>query len=288
VTPKESHSPYTLSDIEGMLGLGRSAIASLIKAGVVSPERGARNAYRFSFQDVVLLRTAHALSQANIPARRMLRALQALKAKLPEEVPLSGLRIKAIGNEVAVRAADAHWETASGQLLMDFEVVAQKSSNNGSVKFLQRPDKGGGASEHADKPSAAQWFKRAQELEDRDPAQAEAAYRQVLRASPGHTDAAINLSALLCELARNAEALAVCDAGLLHAPGTALLHFNRGVALEDQGRLQDALNSYSQCLALDPQLADAHYNSARLHERLGEAKKALRHYSAYRRLQPSG
>ena len=38
-------------------------------------------------------------------------------------------------------------------------------------------------------------------------------------------------------------------------------------------------------IALDPSLADAHYNLGRLREQLGDPRGALRHFSAYRRLQ---
>jgi len=41
-----------------MLGLSRSAIVRLVESGFVKPGRGPRRAYVFSFQDVVLLRTA--------------------------------------------------------------------------------------------------------------------------------------------------------------------------------------------------------------------------------------
>ena len=41
-----------------MLGLSRSAIVRLVELGFVKPKRGPRQAYLFSFQDVVLLRTA--------------------------------------------------------------------------------------------------------------------------------------------------------------------------------------------------------------------------------------
>jgi tetratricopeptide (TPR) repeat protein len=64
-----------------------------------------------------------------------------------------------------------------------------------------------------------------------------------------------------------------------------LLHFNRAIALEDQGRTEEALASYHASLRLAPDLADAHYNAARLHEQLGDARQAVRHFSAYRRLQ---
>ena len=57
------------------------------------------------------------------------------------------------------------------------------------------------------------------------------------------------------------------------------------IALEDAGRIEDALASYERCMALSPGMADAHYNAARLHQQLGDARQAVRHFNAYRRLQ---
>ena len=96
---------------------------------------------------------------------------------------------------------------------------------------------------------------------------------------------AVNLGALLCEGKRCEEAVALFDEAVRRYPNEALLHFNRAVALEDQGRVRDALASYDAALHLDANLADAHYNAARLHEQMGDARKAVRHLSAYRRLQ---
>ena len=70
-----------------------------------------------------------------------------------------------------------------------------------------------------------------------------------------------------------------------HLPDEPMLHFNRGMALEDLCRLDDAIASYQQCLALAPDCADAHFNVARLHEQQGQAQRALRHFAHYRRLQ---
>jgi tetratricopeptide (TPR) repeat protein len=271
-------APYTLRSIEEMLGLGRGVVASLIHAGFVSPTRGARNEYRFTFQDVVLLRTAHHLRSAKIPPRRLLRSLQQLKAKLPAEMPLTGLRIRAMGNDVAVRNADAQWEADSGQLLMDFEVA----SAQGTVSFLQRGPLPGDAPAR----TAEEWFSEGEQLEGADRVAAEAAYRGALATAPGHAHAALNLGALLCENGRGAEAIDLYDRAIALSPEQPLLHFNRAIALEDQHRDREALSSYQRCLQLAPDLADAHFNAARLHDKLGERQGALRHYSAYRRLSP--
>ena len=94
---------YSLRDLESMLGVSRAVIAGLIAAGFVTPSRGKRREYRFTFQDVVLLRTAHSLQAARIPPRKILQSLKRLKDTLPDELPLSGLRITAVGNEIAVK-----------------------------------------------------------------------------------------------------------------------------------------------------------------------------------------
>jgi tetratricopeptide (TPR) repeat protein len=276
---------YTVRGIQEMLGLSRGVILGLIDARFVAPRRGPRNEYRFSFRDVVLLRTAVELRAAEIPPRKILAALRKLRASLPAEMPLTGLRITAVGNDVTVREGGAHWQAESGQGVMDFEVDA----GTGDVSVLphapaRRPVAIAPFAEGEENDAAA-WFARGEALEGRDRAAAEAAYRTALAIDPGLADASLNLGALLCEARRYGEAVALYDDAVRLNPGEALLHFNRAIALEDHGRLEAALASYNTSLQLAPDLADAHFNAARLHEQLGDAKKAVRHLSAYRRLQ---
>jgi tetratricopeptide (TPR) repeat protein len=272
----EHASTYTLRRVQAMLGLSRSIVAGLIGEGFVAPSRGKRNEWRFSFQDLMLLRTAHALQASKIPPRKILRSLARLKATLPQELPLTGLRITAIGADVAVRDRDGQWQTDSGQLLMDFDVAPVA----GSVAFLAR------ATSPPAPPGAPAWFERGLALEATDPAGADAAYRQTLALAPDFEAAWLNLGAMLSDAGRFAELAALSDEAALHCPRSALVHFNRAVALDHLERLPEAAVSYEQSLALDPTLADAHYNLGRLREQLGDKRGALRHFSAYRRLQP--
>jgi tetratricopeptide (TPR) repeat protein len=266
-------STFTLRRVQALLGLSRSIVAGLISEGFVRPTRGPRNEWRFTFQDLMLLRTAHTLQASKIPPRRILRSLSRLKAALPDELPLTGLRITAIGADVAVRDRDGRWQSDSGQLLMDFDVAPVA----GSVAILER--------QTAAEPGAAAWFERGVALEAGDPAGAEQAYRQALALAPDHVAAYLNLGAMWCEAGRYAELAQLSEQAVAHCPGSALLHFNRGVALDHLERLPEAAASYEQSLALDPSLADAHYNLGRLREQLGDKRGALRHFSAYRRLQ---
>lgn len=277
MTARPPSTSYSLRRIEELLGLRRSAITALIGAGFVTPARGARNEYRFSFQDVVLLRTAHHLTQSDIPPRKVLRALRALRSKLPDEIPLSGLRLKAVGNDVAIMEGDASWEASTGQMLMNFE-PGMRQTPVSSLK-QSAPEEAPAAD------SGDSWFNRARDFEsDGKLDAAQRAYHKALASDPSHAYAYLNLGALMCENGRYDEALALFDMAIIKCPDSAALHFNRALALEDGKRLREALASYQQCLALDPTIADAHFNCARLHEALGEAQKAIRHYSTYRRL----
>ncbi|HUP05759.1 MAG TPA: tetratricopeptide repeat protein [Caldimonas sp.] len=278
---------YSMRELQSMLGISRGVIAALVDAGFVAPARGERRQYRFSFQDLVLLRTAYALRSAQIPPRKILASLKRLKAALPREMPLTGLRISAVGNEVAVHDGGARRGVESGQLLFDFDVPGPEAHVRVLVPSASPPttptQPAPSGDDHA--ADAQDWFLRGVRLEPADPARAETAYRRALELDPGCLDACLNLGVLLGDAGRTADAIEVYRAALAHAPRAPLLHYNLAVALDDAGRAAEALACYATCLQLDPTLADAHYNAARLHERLGHAAQAIRHYNAYRRLQ---
>jgi len=267
--------PYTLSRVREMLGVSRAVLTGLIDAGFVSPMRGTRNEHRFTFQDLMLVRTAYSLQLAKIPPRKILRSLLKLKASLPEELPLTGMRITAIGADVVVHDRLGNWAAESGQLLMDFEVARVQ----GVVTFLQPR-----AAETAEIDPGT-WLTRGEALETTAKSKAEAAYRNALALAPDYVDAYLNLGALLCDMNRCDEAVQLYQEAFSCCAESALLLFNHAIALEDQGRLHEAVASYEHCLKVDPALADAHFNLARLQEQLGDERGALRHFSTYRRLQ---
>ncbi len=111
---------YTSAEVARLLEVSAAQVRALVRAGFLAPARGARGEMRFSFQDLVLLRTARALLAAEVPARRVRAALRQLRAKLPEGRPLSGLSIEALGGTVVVRDGHVVWQPESGQALFDF------------------------------------------------------------------------------------------------------------------------------------------------------------------------
>src|SRR5258705_2465292 len=113
---------YGVREVERLLHLPRSTIKSLVNAGFVSPARGPRKSYLFSFRDLIVLRTAQALAAANVPPRRITKSLRELRRHLPDAMPLSGLSIGAVGDRVVVSEVASRWQAESGQYLLAFEV----------------------------------------------------------------------------------------------------------------------------------------------------------------------
>jgi tetratricopeptide (TPR) repeat protein len=264
---------HSLRDVVNLLGLSRSIVIRLIEAGFVTPTRGSRREYRFSFQDLVLLRAAQGLIEAKIPSTRILRSLRRLREQLPEEVPLAGLRIGAAGEAVVVKEGDAQWQPEDGQYVFSFQVEGK----SGRVTF-PAPES---------KPAAnppQRWFERALALETADIASACEAYRQAIAANAKDLGAHVNLGRLLHEQGRLQEAESVYRDGLKHCGADGTLLFNLGVLLEDRDRTKEAAQSYRAALAAAPDLADAHFNLARLCEAQGRRQEAVRHLSAFRKL----
>jgi hypothetical protein len=81
---------YSFADVERLIGLSRGMVRAMIRQRFVAPHRGRRREYRFSFQDLIVLRTAKALSNTRLSARRINRSLRELRRHLPEQVPLAG------------------------------------------------------------------------------------------------------------------------------------------------------------------------------------------------------
>src|SRR3954470_11279821 len=101
--PGTSGSGYATRDVAALLGLTVTQVRALIRDGLLSPAQGARGEFRFSFQDLILLRTAKALLAANVPRRRIRTALEKLQEQLPAGRPLTGVRITAQDHHVVVR-----------------------------------------------------------------------------------------------------------------------------------------------------------------------------------------
>jgi tetratricopeptide (TPR) repeat protein len=274
---------YSMRDVERVLQLPRSTLQGLVRLGFVRPTRGPRRQYLFSFQDLIILRAARALLQADIPRSRIRRSLGQLRERLPEAVPLSGLAICAVGDRVVVREGATHWQADDGQYLLGFEVSVQ----NGILRMIEHqetraPSQSGVSGQTA--VTAEDWFAEGLRLEATDPAAALAAYARSAEADPEDPAAWVNWGRLLHESGDARAAEKVYRRALERCGADSMLLFNLGVALEDLGDKGAALDAYLGAVSEDPNFADCHYNLARLYESAGKTQHAIRHLGQYRRL----
>jgi len=272
--PSPIPRPYGVRDVERLLGLSRATIQSLVRAGFVAPEKDWRGTLRFSFQDLIVLRTAQSLVQSRIPQRRITRAMRELRKHLPAAMPLSGLSIGAVADQVVVREGGARWRADSGQYLLEFG----GDPASGALSVIERRP------EPTAEERAESWFDRGVQLERPDPDAAMRAYQQAIAADPTHLDARINLGRLLHEAGRLVEAERAYRDAVKLGVIDPVLYFNVGVLYQDLRRPREAIKAYEAALLADPDLADAFYNLALLHEELGHRKEAIRNMARYRKL----
>jgi tetratricopeptide (TPR) repeat protein len=261
---------YTSKDIKRLVDLPAELIRALSRAGHLHPQK-TNNTVTYSFQDLLIMRTAGALRAANIPSRKITDALSRIREALPPGASLNAVSVVPSGKNVAIREGSSTWESSTGQYSLPLTVDHRASS----VTILKRR-----AAAERRRLEAQEHFENAWGVEDSDIAAARAGYIAALESHSEHLEARINLGRLLHVNGELAEAEKVYRAA---KEASALLSFNLAVLLEDLNREEEAILSYREALALDPSLHDAHFNLSRLHEKADRPREALRHLLAYRR-----
>lgn len=271
--------PYSTRQVAELLGTSPARVRSLAQREFLTPSRNEQGQLRFSFQDLVLLRTANGLLEAGVQPRRVWRALRAAHARLPADQPLSSVRVLADGQRVLIRERDTAWEPESGQTILAF-AVEDLAAKVAPLVMAAAPQARASAN------TSDEWFELALEFDHVGAREdATAAYREAISLDGTHVNARINLGRLLHNDRAYRQAEELYRDALRIDPGSAIAAFNLGVVLEDQGALQEAMETYRHALSVDPALPDVHYNLARLYEQQGERQAALRHFASFRDLR---
>jgi tetratricopeptide (TPR) repeat protein len=116
--------------------------------------------------------------------------------------------------------------------------------------------------------------------------QAEAAYRGIIEAHPGHAEALHYLGVLLHQLGQHESAAGLLDRVLVLSPGSAACWSNRGLVAAALGDAPFAVDCHERALLIDPSFANAANNLGVALQQVGREGEAL---DAYRRaiaLQP--
>ena len=268
---------YSARDVATMLGLSPAQVRSYVSNGFLQPARGPRGEYHFTFHDLVLLRTARELIDANVPKRKITIALKNLQRQLPHGQPLTAVRIAALDDQVVVRDGETMWSPDSGQILFDFSIadLAQKVRPFAARKAA--------AARQSDR-SADEWFELGVELEIGAPDDALGAYAAAVALDASHAEAQINYGRMLYDRKEYAAAERAYRAAIAADPEQPTAHYNLAILLEDTQRMEEAIGAYREALRIDPEFADAHYNLAGVYEQLGRTPLAIRHLKYYKKL----
>jgi len=264
---------FSPENVQRILGLTARQLDYWDRLRLVSPRKEEGNRF-YDFRDLIGLRTVKQLIEEGVPANRLRRALNALRAKLVQvQAPLTELRILSDGKDVIVERHGARLEPLSGQFVLNFETRELDEK----VRVI--------AERNAD-----EWLALALEYEADKKTRTEAmdAYDRALRVDPAKIDALLNCGTLHYEDGNFEKASEYFGRAISAQPDSALAHFNLGSVLEEMGDVDTSRKHLRQAVRLDPDYPDAQYNLAYVCEKLGAFAEGREHWQAYLKLEPAG
>ena len=121
---------------------------------------------------------------------------------------------------------------------------------------------------------------------DDDPLADSASYDQALKIKPDYHEACNNRGIALGNLGRFEEAIASYDQALEIKPDYHEARYNRGITLGKLGRFEEAIASYDQALKINPDKDNAWYNKACCYGLLGNIDLAIENLQQAINLNP--
>lgn len=111
---------YSSADLCRILRLSALALRSCLRAALLPVCRSTRS-HHYSFQHLVILRTAKGLHDAGVSMRQIRKVLDSLQRQMGDGEVISGLKIYASGKRVIAWDGRSHWQPDSGQFLLNFD-----------------------------------------------------------------------------------------------------------------------------------------------------------------------
>ena len=268
-------SRYSRHDVLRILHLHTRHLVAWERAGLISPQE------QYSFEELGRLRTLRDLSSRRISVKSIRASVDAMQRVAGMREPLREASAVRSGSRLTFRHGGALVDPLTQQLAFDFEMgqagrlwVVQPSAFDPSRQAAELQE----------------MFLLAVKQEENPGTQAKAVeiYEAILAVKPGHAAALINLGTIFYNRREYTAAERLYRAATVADPEYALAFFDLGNVLDEQQRMDEAIAAYERALVLVPQYADAHYNLALAYERMLEPRKALRHWTTYTRLDPTG
>jgi len=246
-------------------------------------------ASQYSFQDLGQVRKLRELGSQRITAASIRDAVVAMRAVSGLSDPLleaglavGGIRSTRGANHGARRLLFRHSgvvvEPIAGQYLLDFTGTGKRS-----LAAIACVAAFAGERQVSHLFAGAVRAEEAGKLEE-----ATRGYEDILAMQPGHAPSAINLGTICYNQREYLKAEQFYRLAGESDPRYALAFFDLGNVLDELKRMPEAIAAYRRAIQLQPDYADAHYNLALAFERSGTRRSALRHWTAYLRLDGTG
>ena len=269
-------SRYCREDVLRILRLPVRQLVAWERAGLVATSE------IYSIRDLAQLRKLRDLAALRISVKSIRRSVDAMQKVSGMSDPLLHSVVLRAGEKLKFRQYGALVDPVTRQMSFDFELSPASGMSVVRAPAVQTTMWLANQTQ--------EMFQRAVRLEETADGLAEAKdlYQSILQMQPGHAPAAINLGTIRYNERDYAGAEAMYRRATEADSEYALAFFDLGNVLDEQQRLNEAIAAYERALELVPQYADAHYNLALAYERMQEPRRALRHWTAYTRLDSSG
>ena len=256
---------FTAAQLADTLGISRGHVERWSAAGLLQPVEHTLAIPLYDFRQVTAARMIAELSRQGVRLARLRCAVNQLAKWLPEtQRSLANLGLSEDARHLMVRTENGAWAELSGQLLFDFD----SETATEAVPFTRGEDQ-------------VSLFQRAVSLEETQPLEAIALYRQWLQEFGPHPTVAFNLANALYAVEDLTAALAQYRQVVELEPLHASAWNNLANILAELDELEEALEAYRRALSVDRRLIDARFNLAQTLVELDRRDEAVLHWRAY-------
>ncbi len=267
-------NPYNRQDVLRILRIHPRQLRGWERSGLIEASES------YSFQDLVQLRKLRDLRATRLTAASIRASVTAMRSVSGMSNPLLEAGTARRGSRLLFRHSGATMEPIARQFVFDFDA----GGSHGPAAFgatvlnaVQREARANGL------------FLEAVRFEEcHKMAEATALYGEILLIDPMHAPACINLGTIHYNQRQFLEAERLYRQATAVDPEYALAFFDLGNVLDELQLLPESIEAYRSAIRLVPTYADAHYNLALAYERTGQRRKALRHWTAYLKLDNTG
>ncbi len=267
-------NPYNRQDVLRILRIHPRQLRGWERSGLIAASE------TYSFQDLVQLSKLRDLRAKRISAAKISASVTAMRSVSGMSNPLVEAGTARSGSRLLFRHSGATMEPIARQFVFDFDAGSTRNTATFGAPVLNPVQR---------EARATSLFLEAVRCEEAHKiAEATAIYGEILLLDPMHAPACINLGTIHYNQRQFLEAERLYRQATAVDPEYALAFFDLGNVLDELQHLPEAVEAYRSAIRLVPTYADAHYNLALAYERTGQRRKALRHWTAYLKLDNVG